>query len=133
MNVRFPQPLRPTDVSIPASDVTRGGREGQASDRPLPGADNVFKLLSDRLTIAQIMKLFDKTVKDFLLRTPADLTKLQRGYLRQRPLDRALINSQLPRPSPVGQGIWHVTFFSRQPDMAGAVKFEHQTAAHHIF
>jgi hypothetical protein len=62
MNALFSQPLRPANVAVPASDVTGSGRPGQTGNGSFPGIDNVFKLLSDRMTVSEIMVLLDQAV-----------------------------------------------------------------------
>lgn len=65
----------PPDKSVPDSDVPRGGRPQQTSDRPAMGKGYILEVLSDRLGVTQVVVLVDQTVTELLLRSPADLDR----------------------------------------------------------
>ena len=95
--------------------------------------DDIFKLFSDRMTIAQIVVVLDEAVKQLFQPCAANLTKSQRFDVRQFSNNRAVINCDFRRLYAVDKRVVDMMLFGRQPDMPSAVKLKHQAAAHHVF
>lgn len=133
MEVVLPGRYVPSDKSVPDSDVPRGGRPQQTSDRPAMGKGYILKVLSDRLAIAQVVVLVDQTVTELLLRSPADLLEVDGKKCIDGAMDRCLINCDSVGWFAVGQGIGKLAFGRRQLNPPLGFEEQQQATAHHIF
>jgi hypothetical protein len=97
MNVRLPLLGRPADEPISRSQVTGSGTEGETSDRPLGGKDQVLKVLSDRMTVTEVVVVLDEAAVEPFKGGPADLLYLQRTELLDGTANRGLVDGDPKR------------------------------------
>ena len=124
--------LCPADIPVPTADVPRGRRPGKAGDRPAVCPYDVLELFAHRVTVSQIVVVFDQAVEQRLGRRVPNLPNLQRPQCRQRRLDRALVDIDLFGLFAVGQRVVGDALDRRQLDMAFSVQLEHKASADHI-
>ena len=67
----------PTDETVPTGNVAGGCRERKAANRSFTGKYHVFALLTYRVTVAQIVILFDQTRVQFFILGMSDLSYLK--------------------------------------------------------
>lgn len=133
MEIVFAGGYIPPDKSIAGSDVPRGGRPHQTSDRPAMGKGYILEVLSDRLGVTQVVVLVNQTVTELFLRSPADLLEVDGKKCIDGAMDRCLINRDSVGWFAVGQGIGKLAFGRRQLNPPLGFEEQQQAAAHHIF
>ena len=90
-------------------------------------------MLSNGLSIAQIMMLTDQAVEEFLPPGSTDLLEIDRMQISNRPLYGCLVNLNIDRLFSVCKRVGELTLGRRQLDQALRLQQQKEAAADHVF
>jgi hypothetical protein len=125
--------VRPSQVPVSRPDMAGSRTKAYTGNRPVVGESEIVEVFTDRLAIAEVMVLLDKTfVKPFQRSAPhhEDGERLERG---EGDVQGGIVEFDPVKPflapfEPRGNPL-----LGRECDMAFGVELEEEAPAHHIF
>ncbi len=110
-----------------------GRREGKACDRSVPGKSHVLEVLSNRLSVSQVVVLLYEAVENLFQGASSHLPNRDGEKLSQRLFDGALVYFHSFRRTSVQEGIFRWNLFHRgKTNCAFALQIQKESPADHV-
>src|SRR5271157_1852146 len=133
VNVVLPRLRTPPDVSVPRTQVARGGAETKTDNRAFLAEDHVLQLLAHRVAVAQVVILLDETAPQPLPAASPYLSNLQRSQFLEGAGDGGALHLDGRWFFPLcGKRIGGVLFFRRKLQQALALQLKHHPSTDHV-